>query len=154
MELGQTVETRGRRAQQAGQKWAARIPDADGWTAEAAANTTAHDEDALDRAALRTVAVFRRMGFAPELADPAKGESKNRREKTIRLQACPVRSWPWRIRGRLRSTPRPAAGLARQLGREVMGATRLTPVRLGPPGTLRHARPVSGQAGGRLTVTD
>jgi predicted ArsR family transcriptional regulator len=92
MELGQTVETRGRRAQHAGQKWAARIPDVDGWTAEPAAQTTtADDEDPLDRAALRAVAVFRRMGFAPELADPAKGGSKNRREKTIRLQACPVR---------------------------------------------------------------
>jgi predicted ArsR family transcriptional regulator len=89
MELGQTVETRGRRAQHAGQKWAARIPDADGRTAEAAAPTA--DEDPLDRATLRAVAVFRRMGFAPELADPAKGASKSRREKTIRLQACPVR---------------------------------------------------------------
>jgi predicted ArsR family transcriptional regulator len=84
MELGQTVETRGRRAQQAGQKWAARIPD--GRTAEPTA-----DEDPLDRATLRAVAVFRRMGFAPELAAPAKGASKSRREKTIRLQACPVR---------------------------------------------------------------
>jgi predicted ArsR family transcriptional regulator len=95
MELGQTVETRGRRAQHAGQKWAARIPDVDGRTAEPTTETTAQtptaDEDPLDRATLRAVAVFRRMGFAPELADPAKSASKSRREKIIRLQACPVR---------------------------------------------------------------
>jgi predicted ArsR family transcriptional regulator len=91
MELGQTVETRGRRAQHAGQKWADRIPDADCRTEPTTAAAPTADEDPLDRATLRAVAVFRRMGFAPELADPVKGASKSLREKTIRLQACPVR---------------------------------------------------------------
>jgi predicted ArsR family transcriptional regulator len=92
MELGPTVETRGRRARQAGQKWASRLPESDGWIAEpAAGTTTADDDDLLDRAALRTVHAFRRMGFAPELADPADGASKNKRERIIRMQACPVR---------------------------------------------------------------
>ena len=84
MELGQTVETRGRRARRAGQKWAARMPGA-------AQSPAADDDDPLDRAALRTLQVFRRMGFAPELTGPAAAESNTDREKVIRLRACPVR---------------------------------------------------------------
>lgn len=84
MELGQTVETRGRRARQAGRKWAARMPGA---TQPPAVD----DGDLLDRAALRALQVFRRMGFAPELTDPAAAESNMDRERIIRLRACPVR---------------------------------------------------------------
>ena len=89
MELGQTVETRGRRAQQAGQKWAARITEAD--VPDRRARHGPRTTRIVDGAALRAVQVFRRMGFAPELAEPAETESNNRREKTIRLRACPVR---------------------------------------------------------------
>jgi len=84
MELGQTVETRGRRARQAGRKWAARMPGA-------AQPAAVDDGDLLDRAALRALQVFRRMGFAPELAGPAAVTSNMFREKIIRLRACPVR---------------------------------------------------------------
>ena len=137
MELGQTVETRGRRAQQAGQKWAARIPEADGWTAEHA--TTVDDEDPLDRAALRAVAGLQANGLRPRAGRPGRGwveESSGRRPFGCR----PARSgsWPWRI-------PRSAAGYTwaccracSPTRRSRRPSTRLTPVDLGPPGTLRQ----------------
>jgi predicted ArsR family transcriptional regulator len=49
------------------------------------------DGDLLDRAALRALAVFGRMGFAPELADAGAAESDMSQERMIRLRACPVR---------------------------------------------------------------
>ncbi len=91
MELGQTEETRGRRAQHAGQKWAARI---------AVPQETSESEvgDVLDRAAVNTTAAFKRMGFAPELVtvaeptpSPVDSGPAPRRERSIRMHACPVR---------------------------------------------------------------
>lgn len=90
MELGRTEETRARRAQRAGQKWAARIV-VPGETSDADAG------DALDRAAADTIAVFTRLGFAPELValpeptPPADTGPAPMREKIIRMYACPVR---------------------------------------------------------------
>jgi predicted ArsR family transcriptional regulator len=100
MELGQSEETRARRAEHAGQKWAARIPASPGigtdpgkGTPEGIAN------DALDQVAVHATVVFTRMGFAPELIPatkppppvPADSDSTAGRERTIRLHACPVR---------------------------------------------------------------
>lgn len=46
-------------------------------------------DDALDRAAVRTTVAFTDMGFAPELV--AAVPPMPRRERIIRLHACPVR---------------------------------------------------------------
>src|SRR5689334_13228182 len=69
MELGETVETRARRAQRAGVQWAERIADSQpeavggpGGTDAAAAG------DSLDRGAVLATEVFDRMGFDAELA--------------------------------------------------------------------------------------
>lgn len=100
VELGQTVETRARRAQRAGHKWAARITASKNAGADSArAPTEDAADDALDRAALRTTDVFTRMGFAAELADAAQPVTPSSdttaptsmRERIIRLHACPVR---------------------------------------------------------------
>jgi predicted ArsR family transcriptional regulator len=91
MELGQTEETRGRRAQHAGQKWAARI---------AVPQETSEPDagDVLDRAAVNATAAFKWMGFAPELVTvaeptppPVDSGPAPEREKSIRMHACPVR---------------------------------------------------------------
>src|SRR5690242_1803710 len=100
LELGQNVETRARRAQHAGQKWAARLPDAQqAGTDEAEATSVVIANDVLDRAAVRTTVVFTAMGFAPEIAaatEPKRMSSGRRRpapgrERIILLHACPVR---------------------------------------------------------------
>jgi predicted ArsR family transcriptional regulator len=117
LELGQNVETRARRAQHAGQKWAARIADPqETGTDEAQATSVADAEDVLDRAAVRTTVVFTGMGFAPELAaaaKPKKASSGRRRpasgrERTILLHACPVRDLA-------RSRPEVVCGMHRGL---------------------------------------
>jgi predicted ArsR family transcriptional regulator len=101
VELGQTVEVRARRAQRAGHKWAARVNASTETGADPAGPLRGDDDDddALDRAALRTTDVFTRMGFAAELADaahpPTPSSDTNAptsaRERIIRLHACPVR---------------------------------------------------------------
>lgn len=100
MELGQTVETRARRAHLAGQKWAARLTASQSAEADHTETTSdAEADNALDRGALRATEVFRRMGFAPELtttAEPTAPSSPDSaptpgRERIIRLHACPVR---------------------------------------------------------------
>jgi predicted ArsR family transcriptional regulator len=91
-ELGQTTETRARRAEHAGREWATRI------TPSPEPNEKSAD-DALDRAAARTTVAFTWMGFAPELtaaaeptaSAPGKGRSKPLQERVIRLHACPLR---------------------------------------------------------------
>ena len=88
VELGQTVETRARRAQRAGQKWAARITASNDAGADPAEAPSDDADDSLDRAALRATDVFTRMGFAAELATA--GEPATR-ERIIRLHACPIR---------------------------------------------------------------
>ncbi|WP_083000505.1 helix-turn-helix transcriptional regulator [Mycolicibacterium celeriflavum] len=100
MELGETVETRARRAQRAGQRWAARVAASQSEVA-AAQNKTDESEvdDPLDRGAVLATEIFNRMGFEPELAaesEPmaslsATSEQMVGRERVIRLHACPVR---------------------------------------------------------------
>ena len=100
MALGQNVETRARRAQYAGQKWAARMatPQETG-TGGAETTSVADADDVLDRAAVRTTVAFTGMGFAPELAaaaEPTRPSSGRRRrasgrERIILMHACPVR---------------------------------------------------------------
>lgn len=93
MELGQTVETRARRAQRAGQKWAARLTASNDAQTNAVGAPSEGSNDSLDRAALRATEVFTRMGFDPELAPSvaADGDSSATRERLIHLHACPVR---------------------------------------------------------------
>jgi predicted ArsR family transcriptional regulator len=100
MELGETAETRARRAQRAGQRWAGRIAGSQG---EPGAGNDATDTtevgDRLDRGAVLATEVFHRMGFDPELAAESEpmaslsADSKQivGRERVIRLRACPVR---------------------------------------------------------------
>jgi predicted ArsR family transcriptional regulator len=116
LELGQNVETRARRAQHAGQKWAARMADPlETRTDQAEATTVADTDDVLERAAVRTTVVFTGMGFAPELAaaaEPKKASGRRRsapgRERTILLHACPVRDLA-------RSRPEVVCGMHRGL---------------------------------------
>lgn len=97
VELGQTVETRARRAQRAGQKWAARVTASRDAGADSVETPSDDVDDSLDRAAQRATDVFTRMGFGPELATadepaPVGGRaSPATRERIIRLHACPVR---------------------------------------------------------------
>ena len=100
MELGETVQTRARRAQRAGQQWAGRIAGSQGGVVAAHDVTeTAEAGDPLDRGAELATEVFNRMGFDPELAaesEPmaslsADSEQIVGRERVIRLHACPVR---------------------------------------------------------------
>jgi predicted ArsR family transcriptional regulator len=99
MELGQTVGTRARRAQHAGQQWATRLTSQSAQPDRTEATPGADTDDALDRAAMRATEVFKRMGFDPELAttaEPTAHSSPNSaptpgRERIIRLHACPVR---------------------------------------------------------------
>ena len=98
MELGQNVETRARRAQRAGQKWAARMTAAQ-CTHTDRAERARDADDTLDQVAHHATEVFTRMGFAAELASttesatppPAAKASIRQRERIIRLHACPVR---------------------------------------------------------------
>ena len=99
MELGETVETRARRAQRAGQQWAGRIAGSQGEADAAQDVTEAEVGDPLDRGAVLATEVFNRMGFDPELAAESEpmaslsADSKQivGRERVIRLRACPVR---------------------------------------------------------------
>ena len=91
-ELGQTAETRARRAQWAGEKWAARLTASHGGPADDS------DGDPLDRAAAHATELFTRMGFEPEMATAAeplrpsgKRKAKPRPARIIALHACPVR---------------------------------------------------------------
>jgi predicted ArsR family transcriptional regulator len=137
LELGQNVETRARRAQHAGQKWAARIADSqETGTDEAEATSVADAEDVLDRAAVRTTVVFTGMGFAPELAaaKPKKTSSGRRRpapgrERTILLHACPVRDLA-------RSRPEVVCGMHRGL---LQGLLDKTAAEQGHPKSRRPA---------------
>jgi predicted ArsR family transcriptional regulator len=90
--LGDTVETRRRRAERAGRRLADRIdanspregvvPQGVPDPAEASAT--------LDRRAAMTAEIFERMGFRPELTPAAKSRA-GKGQRTIRLHACPVR---------------------------------------------------------------
>ncbi|MFL6084683.1 MAG: helix-turn-helix transcriptional regulator [Mycobacterium sp.] len=100
MELGETAETRARRAQRAGVQWAGRIAAAQPEAVAGQDDTDAAQMgDALDRGAALATEVFDRMGFDAELAagsEPsaslsADSEQVLGRERVIRLHACPVR---------------------------------------------------------------
>lgn len=100
MELGDTVQTRARRAQRAGQQWAARIMDSRGEPVAGQDGSDAGEGgDPLDRGAVLATEIFVRMGFDPELAaesEPSASLSADNeqvfgRERVLRLHACPVR---------------------------------------------------------------
>ena len=101
MELGQTVQTRARRAQHAGHEWAVRMAASRrAGTGDGGHTPESDDDDALDHAAARTTDAFARMGFGPELVSAAgpptppsadSGGPAGERERIIRLHACPVR---------------------------------------------------------------
>ena len=86
MELGQSSETRTRRAQHAGKQWAARLAARQD-AADGPLQTGA--DDTLEQVASRITTAFTTMGFAPELS--AGSGRRSQREQTIRLHACPVR---------------------------------------------------------------
>lgn len=129
-ELGRSEQTRARRAQRAGRKWAARIEAST--LAETAAPSDEVADDPLDRAARRATNVFTRMGFAAELAtagDAADRETPTSgRERTIRLNACPVREL---------ARAHPEVGCAVHLG--LLQGLLDEPT--APPGRRRAARP-------------
>ena len=100
MELGETVQTRARRAQRVGVQWAGRIAGSqDEPVAGQHVADTAQARDPLDRGAVLATEVFDRMGFDPELAAESEpmaslsADSKQivGRERVIRLRGCPVR---------------------------------------------------------------
>jgi predicted ArsR family transcriptional regulator len=96
LELGQSKESRTRRAQHAGKRWAAMLA---AHQDPAENSPKAGADDVLDEAAVRATVAFTRLGFAPELvgvAKRSKASSTDRgtaseQERTIRLHACPVR---------------------------------------------------------------
>jgi predicted ArsR family transcriptional regulator len=101
MELGQTVQTRARRAQHAGHEWATRMTASrSAGTGDSGHTPQSDADDALDHAAARTTNAFARMGFGPELVSAPgpstppstdSGGPAGERERIIRLHACPVR---------------------------------------------------------------
>jgi predicted ArsR family transcriptional regulator len=100
MELGETAETRARRAQRAGVRWAERIAAAQPEAVVGQGSTDAPGAgDPLHQGAVLATEVFDRMGFGAELAaetEPsaslsADSEQVLGRERVIRLHACPVR---------------------------------------------------------------
>lgn len=101
MELGETVDARARRAHRVGLQWAARIAGSQESVADQDSTDTSQAHDPLDQGALLATDVFRRMGFAPELAadsEPTASMSADRkqsvgRERVIRLRECPVRDF-------------------------------------------------------------
>lgn len=91
-ELGKTAETRRRRAEEAGRRWAERIAVASPPKPAATKNVpdVGEPSEALDRQAAMTAQIFERMGFAPELTPPTE-PAVGKRQRSIRLHGCPVR---------------------------------------------------------------
>lgn len=92
LELGNTTETRRRRAQRAGRRWADRIAVSSQSEPAATQDVPAAGEpsEILDRQAATTAQIFERMGFAPELTPPTE-LAAGRRQRSIRLHGCPIR---------------------------------------------------------------
>jgi predicted ArsR family transcriptional regulator len=92
LELGKTTETRRRRAQHAGRRWADRIAAASVIESIAEQDVSDADEpgEILDRQAAMTAHIFEQMGFAPQLTPPAE-RTAGKAQRTIRLHGCPVR---------------------------------------------------------------
>lgn len=84
--LGQTAEARAQRAQRAGREWLRQMPD----TAAEAFRDDVAPEAYLEHHTSRALGLFRRLGFAPALAD-SRGDGASP-ERVIRLTACPVRN--------------------------------------------------------------
>ena len=84
--LGQTAEARAHRAQRAGREWVRRMPD----RPAVAPSGDVEPEAYLELRTRTAVGLFRRLGFAPALADPQGDNASS--ERVIRLTACPVRS--------------------------------------------------------------
>lgn len=89
MELGRTEKIRRERAERAGRRWADQMAAALEAEAGPDGSTGQTSDDTLDRHAVAAAKVFARMGFAPELLVPKR--SRKRRERVIRLHACPIR---------------------------------------------------------------
>ncbi|MBS4729347.1 helix-turn-helix domain-containing protein [Mycobacterium sp. SM1] len=92
LELGDTLETRRRRAERAGWRWAARVAASSLWE-DVARQGVADSSSAratLDHRAAMTAELLQRMGFCPELT-PAAKSTGGKMQRTIRLHACPVR---------------------------------------------------------------
>lgn len=92
LELGDTVETRRRRAERAGRRWADRIASTSLAEPPAAQDVPETDDtvEILDRRASMTAQIFGRMGFGPEPIKAVKSRT-GKRQRTIRLHTCPVR---------------------------------------------------------------
>lgn len=93
VELGHTVETRRRRAERAGRRWAERIAVTSPWKPAAThdvPDAAGEPREILDRQAATTAQIFERMGFAPELTPPTEPTS-GKPQRSIRLHGCPVR---------------------------------------------------------------
>lgn len=85
MELGQTVQTRARRAQHAGHEWAVRMAASRrAGTGDGGHTPESDDDDALDHAAARTTDAFARMGFGPSWS-----RRRDRRHRRRRTAAAP-----------------------------------------------------------------
>ncbi|RRR47364.1 transcriptional regulator [Mycolicibacter terrae] len=89
MELGDTAAERRQRAERAGRRWAGRILAHDE-SADSAESTGTAAEPGVDDLADQIALVFERMGFGPQLSEAADA-GEGRRERAIRLHACPVR---------------------------------------------------------------
>lgn len=92
LELGDTAVKRQRRAERAGRRWADRVA-ASPLTEPVAQQDVpgiVEPSELLDRQAATTAEIFGRMGFGPELMPAAKSRA-GKRQRTIRLHACPVR---------------------------------------------------------------
>jgi predicted ArsR family transcriptional regulator len=84
--LGHTAEARAHRAQRAGREWVRRMPDSRALVPTGDVEPEAY----LEQQTSTAVGLFRRLGFAPALADPHGDGSSS--ERVIRLTACPVRN--------------------------------------------------------------
>lgn len=94
MELGDTAAERRERAERAGRRWAERILASDDANASnPSADPAPSNTSDLDECADRIAGIFERMGFGPELTAATEDVdgAGGRRERTIRLHACPVR---------------------------------------------------------------
>jgi predicted ArsR family transcriptional regulator len=83
--LGQTAQTRAHRAQRAGREWARRMPD----LPTVGDSGDVDPQTYLEHRTRIALGLFRRLGFAPALAEPS-GQDDS--ERVIRLTACPVRN--------------------------------------------------------------
>jgi predicted ArsR family transcriptional regulator len=91
-ELGDTIAQRRQRAESAGRCWAQRLATEELRNLESAADTTTSDAGGVvaDQVAVVT-AVFRRLGFDPDLTSVAPQAAADH-QRNIYLHACPIRA--------------------------------------------------------------